>query len=122
MNSLLQPSKLFVLIVFSTLSFYLKSQCQLFISADTLASKFCRYEVEDVVWENEVNTTVSGNDIQKTILGNSWNVDANSLNRVYNNGFIQTIADETTTNRMIGLNGVNRNSNFTELESDFHYT
>tara|TARA_R110000868_G_scaffold212407_2_gene462345 strand:+ start:643 stop:1002 length:360 start_codon:yes stop_codon:yes gene_type:complete len=119
MNSLLQPSKLFVLIVFSTLSFYLKSQYQLFISADTLTSKFCINEVEDLVWENEVNTTVSGNDIQKTIVGNSWNVDATSLNMVYNNGFVQSIADETTTNRMIGLNG---NSNFTELESNFHYT
>ena len=109
-------TKVFALVILSLISFQSKSQCQLFVSADTVAYNSCRYAVEDVVWDNLVNTTATGNNIEKTAAGNSWNADATSLNMVYNNGFVQTIADETTTNRMIGLNDVNGTSSYTELE------
>ena len=107
------------LILFTILSFQVKSQCQLCISADTVVSKSCKYSIEGVIWENEINTTASGNNIEKTSGTNNWNADATSLNMVFNNGFVQTIADEITTNRMIGLNEVNGSSNFTELEYAF---
>ncbi len=78
------------------------------------------YAVEDVVWENHVNTSSVQNDILKNAGSNgSWDADAQSVNLVYNNGFAQTIVVETNTRRMFGLNTVNTSSNHPDLDFAF---
>ncbi len=98
----------------------LLAQCYFTLQADTVLPKSCKYAIENVVWRDFVNTSSAQNDIIKIGGGNSWNADARSVNEVYNNGFVQTVVVETNTNRMIGLNNLNSNSSYTDLDYAFY--
>ncbi|MCB9336459.1 MAG: hypothetical protein H6586_09930, partial [Flavobacteriales bacterium] len=113
-----------VLIIFLALfSFFtnnLSAQCFFTLTGDTTANKSCKYALENVVWSNLNGTVAAQNDIIKIGGSNNWDADATSVNQVYNNGFMQTIVVETNTNRMIGLNSVNSNASYTDLEYAFY--
>jgi hypothetical protein len=58
---------------------------------------------EDVVWQNNANVTVSGNDLTKTG-ATAWDGAAQTdKNLLSGDGYIQMTCTETTTGRMIGL-------------------
>ena len=78
--------------------------------------------MEDVVWSNLTNTAAAQNSIIKTAGSNNWNADGTTPNLVHNNGFMQTVVAETNTARMIGLNTVNSNANYPDLEYAFYLT
>ena len=110
-----------VLIIFSFFSISnANAQCFFTLTGDTTANKSCKYALENVVWTNLSGTVAAQNDIIKIGGTNNWDADATSANKVYNNGFMQTIVVETNTNRMIGLNSVNSNTSYTDLEYAFH--
>ncbi len=112
--------KCLTLVFLLTTSFQSNAQCFFTLTGDTTNIKTCKYALENVVWSNLTNTAAAQNDIIKTAGGASWNADAISVNKVYNNGFMQTIVVETNTSRMIGLNSVNSNTNYPDLEYAFY--
>lgn len=64
----------------------------------------CLYAIENVVWQNLVNASASGNNI--TVSGTNNEVfDAGglSVNTVKNNGWVTMVIDETNTERIFGL-------------------
>ncbi|MCC7332910.1 MAG: T9SS type A sorting domain-containing protein [Flavobacteriales bacterium] len=100
----------------------LKSQCYFTTTGDTTSIKTCKYTLENVVWKNHVGTASTLNNITKPAGIASWDSDAVSENKVYNNGFVQTIIAENNSDRMIGLNTVNSNTSYTDLEYAFFLT
>ncbi|MCB9364818.1 MAG: T9SS type A sorting domain-containing protein [Flavobacteriales bacterium] len=116
-----QKSAFYFIIIISLFSISNASaQCYFTLTGDTTASKSCKYALENVVWTNLSGTAAAQNDIIKIGGTNNWDADAISANKVYNNGFMQTIVVETNTNRMIGLNSVNSNTSYTDLEYAFY--
>ena len=110
-----------VLIIISIFSISnANAQCYFTLTGDTTANKSCKYALENVVWTNLTGTSAAQNDIIKPGGVNAWDADAISANQVYNNGFMQTVVVETNTNRMIGLNTVNSNTSYTDLEYAFY--
>ena len=105
-----------VLIVLLLSNFQLKAQCTFSISANSSTNKSCKTALEDVVWLDANNVSVTNNDVIKNIPSGSWNADGVSKNFVNNNEFVQTVVAETNTSRMIGLNTSNDNSSYTDLE------
>ena len=91
-----------------------------FISADT-AVNACQESVEEVVWDKTVfsNIEADGNNLLK-IQDNSWNGDAVSLNKVYNNGSFQFVVTETNLTRAIGLSNVNSGTNLNTIDYAFY--
>jgi len=123
MKSLLYIPKLKIIGLFLLLSSYsfnnITAQCYFTLTGDTTNLKTCKFALENVVWKNLTGTVAAQNDIIKIGGINNWDADAISVNKVYNNGFMQTIVVETNTNRMIGLNTVNSNASYTDLEYAF---
>src|SRR5690606_25658916 len=111
--------KWIILIGLLSTPFISNAQCYFTLTGDTTNVKTCKYALENVVWTNLTNTAAAQNDIIK-IAGSSWDADAISANKVYNNGFMQTIVVETSTSRMIGLNAINSSSNYNDLEYAFY--
>jgi hypothetical protein len=111
----------YTFIIIALLSFSnANAQCYFTLTGDTTANKSCKYALENVVWTNLSGTVAAQNDIIKIGGANAWDADAISANKVYNNGFMQTIVVETNKNRMIGLNSVNSNTSYTDLEYAFY--
>ncbi len=115
--SLVSNSFLILSIFSSNISY---GQCYFTLTGDTTNLKTCKYALENVVWSNLVGTVAAQNDIIKIAGVAAWDVDAISVNKVYNNGFMQTIIVETNTNRMIGLNTINANRSYTDLDYAFY--
>jgi len=120
----LQKNIFRISVLFAVLSFVmlnnLNAQCYFTLTSDTTANKSCKYALEDVVWSNLNGTSAAQNSIIRPVGPAGWNTDAISVNQVYDNGFMQTTVVETNTNRMIGLNSVNSNTSYTDLEYAFY--
>ena len=118
-TTILRSAILAILMVSSVL---LKAQCFFTLTADSVNYRSCKYAIEDVVWSNLTNTAAAQNSIIKNAGTANWDADATTPNLVHNNGFMQTVVVETNTARMIGLNTLNSNSNYPDLEYAFYLT
>jgi hypothetical protein len=79
------------------------AQCYFTASADSVLNG-CFLAKEEVVWENTTNMTITGNSISKTAGGNNnWNAGASSVNKVYNNGYVEFTVVTTNDDVRIGL-------------------
>ncbi len=117
MNTTTKFILLFPLILASILGY---SQCENVIISPSGASETCVYAEETVVWKDVSNRiTQTGNNLTK-IRNSSWNGDAFSINQLIDNSFMTTQITETTTNRMIGLNAVDNNNSYTDLDYAFY--
>ena len=86
------------------------------------AASACQKATEMVVWDNTslVNVNSTGNLLSKFQSGGNWDGGAASFNRVYDNGYLELIASETNTSRMIGLSNTNANTNYTSIKYAFY--
>ncbi len=82
----------------------------------------CTSALEDVVWNSAslLNVEANGNNLVKVQGGNSWNGNASSNNRVFNNGYFEFTATETNRNRMVGLSSTDANSSYTSIRYAFY--
>ena len=73
---------------------------------------------EPVLWISDVNVTVNGNNLTKTGgVDREWDAGAVSAQTlVSGNGFVETTAAETTTNRMIGWSTGNTDQHFSDID------
>jgi predicted aminopeptidase len=90
------------------------AQCE-FTIAPSSEALGCLSTLEDVVYTDVVNCSVTGNNIIKTGGGSNWNGGFASTASVYNNGFVETIAAETDKRRMVGLSTTNQNDGFNRI-------
>jgi len=84
----------------------------------TFSSSACQDAIEQVVWQiaSLSNVQASGNSLTKIQSNGNWDGGAASRNTVKNNGYMEFVASETNTSRMIGLSTTNANSNFTSIQ------
>ncbi|MFM8431322.1 MAG: hypothetical protein ACKOA1_00845, partial [Bacteroidota bacterium] len=81
----------------------------------------CRMAGEEVVWNNFTNFNdlariiKNRNNLTKTT-STAWDGGAASLNRVYNNGYLEFTASETNKARMIGLSVSYTTSSYTGIQ------
>ena len=79
---------------------------ELYVTAQTEPLS-CLLVSEEVTWTSLVNLEVIGSTLNKLQGGNSWNASALSQNRVVNNGYAQTVVDQTNQDRVFGLSDTN---------------
>ena len=85
----------------------------------------CRMAGEEVVWNNFTNfqdlsrVVRSRNNLTKQ-LTTGWDGGAASLNRVYNNGYVEFTASETNKGRMLGLSSSYTTSSYTGIQYAFY--
>jgi hypothetical protein len=88
---------------------------------DSIINPSCKYAFEEVAWQSLSGLTLNGtNNVSKTTGTNTWDVGGFSYNKVEDGGFLQTIVNETNTSRMIGLNAVNANVSYTDIDYAFY--
>jgi ribosomal protein S4E len=82
----------------------------------------CSIEKEQVIWDHSATTNLkeNSNSLTKIQSGGNWDGGASSLNKVYNNGYIYSIAAETNTTRMFGLSNTNIDNNYTTIQYAFY--
>ena len=92
------------------------------IRNDSIVEQSCLYANEEVAWQSISGLTLTSgtNNVEKTSGTNAWNTGGFSYNKVENGGFMQTIVNETNTNRMIGLNATNTSVNYNEIDYAFY--
>ncbi|MGC9341175.1 MAG: hypothetical protein ACP5E3_00590, partial [Bacteroidales bacterium] len=85
------------------------------------ASSACQFSEEQVVWglASVEKVAASENNLDKIQGGNNWNAGVASLNKVSDYGYLQLIATETGTSRMIGLSDTSLNSNYNTIQYAF---
>jgi hypothetical protein len=73
----------------------------------------CQFAEESVAWKTTdlVNTTAQGNNLVRVAGSSNWDGGASSWNTVSNNGYLQFVASETNTARMLGLSSSNLDAN-----------
>ncbi|MEL6924741.1 MAG: HYR domain-containing protein, partial [Bacteroidota bacterium] len=76
----------------------------------------CLVAREEVVWTDLNNLTATGNDLDKTSGGNSWNGGAASYNRVYNNGYMEFTVPQNNLDMVIGLSNTNANADRSQIQ------
>lgn len=78
----------------------------------------CQYAEEAVAWKTSdlVNTTAQGNNLVRVAGSSNWDGGASSWNSVSNNGYLQFVASETNTARMLGLSSSNVDANFNTIQ------
>jgi bacillolysin len=72
---------------------------------------------EAVAWGAATGVTVSGNSLTKTVLtgwGNAGAVSTRSL--ASGDGYVEIVASEATTSRMVGLSNGNTNQSYTDID------
>jgi hypothetical protein len=85
----------------------------------------CEQSIEDVIWDPTALNFVyidGNNDIQKRAGGNSWNGGAASLNKVYDNGYMEFAGSESWKDKIIGLSTVNSSSNYSSVKYGVRFT
>ncbi len=93
------------------------------IRSDSSAAYSCKFAFEEVGWQSLSGVKLNGsNNLTKVDNSTSWDAGAFSYNKVEDGGFMQTIIDETNTNRMIGLNEINTNVSYTDIDYAFYLT
>jgi hypothetical protein len=90
------------------------AQCNFTVSPSS-ATYGCYVAQEDAVFVSGSNVAIATNNITKSAGGNAWNAGAFSTARIYNNGYVETVANETNTARVIGLSNTNPDNNFTSI-------
>jgi hypothetical protein len=76
---------------------------------------------EAVVWTNAVGVSVSGNNLTKTAASGSWNAGAVSTRAIASgDGYVECVASETTTSRMVGLSNGDSNQSYTDIDFAIH--
>jgi hypothetical protein len=93
---------------------FVSAQCNFTVSPST-SSYGCLLANEDVVWKSGANVSIATNNLTKNAGGSNWNAGAFSTAAVYNNGYIETVANELNTARMIGLSNTNPDANFNSI-------
>lgn len=77
----------------------------------------------DAAWGNIVGLTASGNSLSKAAnASNAWDAGAFSTGVVVNDGYMLTRANETTTQRMIGLTNLNQTESYTDIQYALYLT
>ncbi len=94
----------------------LEDIADVYITNNTPSDKTCVRTREEIKWNDLSHLQPSGNDIIKTSGGASWEAGAVSYNQVSDNGFVQTIVDETNTRRMFGLNIANTSASYQDID------
>ncbi|MDB5258458.1 MAG: hypothetical protein JWM14_3153 [Chitinophagaceae bacterium] len=90
------------------------AQCNVTVSPNA-SSYGCYTTLEDVVWSSLANAAASSTDLSRTTAGGAWNAGAFSTASVYNNGYVETVVNETNTARAIGLSNTNPDANITSI-------
>ena len=95
----------------------------------TIATNNQIFEVEEVVWTNDVGVSVSSNSLMKTAVngwGNSGAVSTRAISS--GDGYMEFTASETNTGRILGLSLGDMDQNYTDIDfaamlsatGDFH--
>ena len=95
-----------------------------FYITGTPAVSACKESLEDVVWSisaSSAKNEIAGNTLTKISSNGSW-MKWFSLQSVSNNGYMQTILEETNEARMIGLSSTDVNANYTSIQYCFYTT
>ena len=73
---------------------------------------------EPVVWTNGVNVTAAENELAKSReSGSAWNAGAVSTQAIVSmDGYVEVVASETTTHRMIGLSRGDTNQGYPDID------
>ncbi|MCH2213722.1 MAG: T9SS type A sorting domain-containing protein [Flavobacteriales bacterium] len=80
------------------------------------------YAEEDVIWKvaSLQNLEVNEGDLLKFQSANNWNGGAASLNRVYDNGYLEFSSNENDMAKMVGLSTDDTNSDFNTIGFAFY--
>jgi hypothetical protein len=112
--------KIYILVFLLTSLFnFLQAQCHFTISPIP-TSDGCYEAVEDVVLRALNNTSTTANNVVKIASSNNWNGGFYSTASVNDYGYMQTVVNETNTNRMVGLSPNNPNSNWNSIDYAFY--
>jgi hypothetical protein len=78
----------------------------------------CTVSEEQVSWLRSTlrNVSASGNNLVKIQSGGAWTGGAESINKVYNEGYLVFKGGETNRWKMIGLSNTNQDSSFTTIQ------
>lgn len=96
-----------------------------FYITGTPAVSACKESLEDVVWSitaSSAKNEIAENTLTKISSNGSWDGNGFSLQSVSNNGYMQTILEETNEARMIGLSSTDANANYTSIQYCFYTT
>lgn len=82
----------------------------------------CFVGEEQVVWDlaETQNITVNANSLEKVQVGNIWNAGSASANSVDDNGAFRFTAEESNTEKMIGLSSNSSNGNQNAIQYAFY--
>lgn len=94
-----------------------------FYITGTPAASACKEAIEDVVWNIAASGTrnaISGNSLTKITSNSTWDGNGFSKQSVANNGYMQTVVQETNKTRAIGLSATDVNGNYTSIQYNFY--
>lgn len=80
------------------------------------SSYFYEQRLENVVWQNVVGCTATGNNLAKTAASGWGNAGASSVQTIAANGYMELTASEATRSRMIGLSNGDANQTYQEID------
>lgn len=87
----------------------------LLFCASTFAVSF---SVQNVTWSNGLYVSISGNSMTRNSGGNSW--DAGAFSNEYlaagKNGYVESVAQETTAYRMFGFSDNDPNTSYSSID------
>ena len=79
--------------------------------------------IADVVWENRMGVSVSGNSLSKTGSGMAWDAGAVSTAIIaWGTGYVEFTATETTSHRMCGLGNGDSGQGYSDIEYALYLT
>lgn len=103
--------KYIILLLLSFATVYTaQSQCEFTLTVDSAATS-CLYAEEQVVWTNVIGMSVNGNNLTKTAGNGTTNSNANSVNKVFNQGYAYVVINETNLEKSFGLSSVESGNN-----------
>jgi hypothetical protein len=79
----------------------------------------CQASIQPVIWDQNAMKNVrsySSNLISKRVHDNEWDGAAASINKVYNQGYMEFTATEETRHRVIGLSTTDANPSITSIQ------
>lgn len=76
--------------------------------------------MQDVVWTDVTNATVTGEILTKTNASAAWDTGAASTATFIGNGGVEFVADNNTDHRMCGLSVTNPDPNYTTIQYALH--
>jgi hypothetical protein len=106
---------LITLFVLFSSALFTVAQCPVLINPSD-GGNGCITTTETPFFTNVSGASVSGQTITKTANGNGWNAGAATINKVYTNGKLETVIDQTNTERAFGLSASNNGNNPNTIE------